>query len=275
MRRTLILLSKTLQISFVYSIIGTLIIINVIIGSLFYEKVTGKPLLAWRSPQSEPLLLPEQKSTPMQGVSPLPQVNTVKLDAPLIKQLPELYNGCEITSLAMLLQFHGIDKNKMELVGEMKKDPTPMKIDANGNITYWGDPNLGFVGDITGNQKGYSIYHSALLHVLKNYIPTTVDLTNKTFDTLEQQMAQGVPIIAWTTIAYVEPSQWVIWDSPTGPVRATFSVHSVLLVGYDEQYVYVNDPLSGVKGHKVDKQQFIRSWEAFGKQALSYTPPNK
>ncbi|WP_235613257.1 C39 family peptidase [Paenibacillus sp. LC231] len=231
--------------------------------------------MAWRSLQSEPLMLPEPKTIPMQDVSSLPQINIVKLDAPLIKQLPELYNGCEITSLAMLLQFHGIAKNKMELVGEMKKDPAPMKTDAQGNITYWGNPNLGFVGDITGKEKGYSIYHSALFDLLKNYIPTAVDLTNHSFDTLEQQLAQGVPVIAWTTTTYVELPKWVVWDSPTGPVRATFSVHSVLLVGYDQQYVYVNDPLSGVKGQQVDKQQFIRSWEALGKQALSYTPPNK
>lgn len=87
-------------------------------------------------------------------------------------------------------------------------------------------------------------------------------------------MAQGVPVIAWTTTAYVEPTQWVVWDSPKGPVRATFSVHSVLLVGYDQHNVYVNDPLSGVQGQQVDKQQFIRSWEALGKQALSYALPN-
>jgi uncharacterized protein YvpB len=42
------------------------------------------------------------------------------------------------------------------------------------------------------------------------------------------------------------------------------------MVGYDEKHVYVNDPLSGKKNVKIEKQQFIASWEALSRQALSY-----
>lgn len=161
------LLWKSLKISFALGIVVTLIFINVILGSLLYEKATGKPLLVWRSPQSEPSEVPEPKATPTQNVTSSPKKSAIRIDAPLVKQFPELYNGCEITSLAMLLQFYGINKGKMELAGEMKKDTTPMKTDTAGNITYWGNPDLGFVGDVTGKEKGYSIYHSALFDVLK------------------------------------------------------------------------------------------------------------
>lgn len=208
---------------------------------------------------------PEDRPKPMS-----PSTSSAMLDAPIIKQNPELYNGCELTSLTMLLQFSGISLNKMDLVPQMKKDPTPIQYDEYENITYWGNPNLGFVGDITGKQKGYSIYHGALLELMKTYIPTGIDLTGVSFDKLERHLSEGIPVIAWTTIGYTEPKQWVVWDSPIGPIRATFSVHSVLLVGFDKQYVYVNDPLTGVKGQRVDKAQFIKSWEAMGKQAISY-----
>jgi uncharacterized protein YvpB len=80
------------------------------------------------------------------------------LDVPLIAQNPELKYGCEVTSLAMVLQYAGIKVNKTELANSIKKDNDPLIIGKGGNIEHWGDPNDGFVGDITGKKKGYAVY---------------------------------------------------------------------------------------------------------------------
>src|SRR4051812_48067864 len=42
--------------------------------------------------------------------------NSIMLDVPLITQMdaPKLYNGCEITSLAMIFNYHGIEVTKNE-----------------------------------------------------------------------------------------------------------------------------------------------------------------
>ena len=193
------------------------------------------------------------------------------IEAPLVLQNPELPSGCELTSLTMLLQFYGINKGKMELLPEMKTDDTPIRW-KNGKIEYWGNPNLGYVGDITGKQKGFGIYHKALFDLLAKYVPTAVDLTRSPFSKLEEKISEGIPVVVWTTIPFTVPreDQWVIWDSPLGPIRTTFLEHSVLLVGYDETHVYVNDPLSGKKKYKIEKTQFINTWEAMGRQALTY-----
>jgi uncharacterized protein YvpB len=47
-------------------------------------------------------------------------------------------------------------------------------------------------------------------------------------------------------------------------------LHAVVLVGFDNDHVYVNDPLTGKKSHKTEKNSFIESWVTLGQQALSY-----
>jgi uncharacterized protein YvpB len=193
------------------------------------------------------------------------------LSAPVISQLPELRSGCEITTLAMLLQFYGINKGKLDLLADMPYDKTPVKVDSKNNIISWGNPNIGFVGDVTGLKKGFGIYHTALMEVLKKYIPTAVDLTGKSFEALEDKIAEGIPVEVWTTSKYQDSVNWVIWDTVMGPFRTTFSEHAVLLVGYDKENVYVNDPLTGLSQVKINKALFIRTWELMERQAISYT----
>ncbi|MFC0213175.1 C39 family peptidase [Paenibacillus chartarius] len=194
------------------------------------------------------------------------------LEAPAIKQYPELPTGCEVTSLTMLLQYAGISKNKLELAAELPKDGTAMQTDSKGNIVYWGNPNVGFVGDVTGKTgRGFGIYHAGLFPLLKKYLPGAVDLTGKSFDALEQQVAAGYPVVVWNTVDYNQPTRWMIWDTAIGPIRTTFAEHAVLLVGYDAENVYVNDPISGAKAQRINKAQFIEVWKTMGKQALSYT----
>ncbi|MCV5434324.1 C39 family peptidase, partial [Escherichia coli] len=44
-------------------------------------------------------------------------------NVPFIKQLPELPRGCEVTSLAMLLQYKGVQVDKMQLASEIHRVP--------------------------------------------------------------------------------------------------------------------------------------------------------
>lgn len=51
----------------------------------------------------------------------------VLLDVSVIKQFPELPRGCEVTSLAMLLQYKGVKTNKITLAQKIKKNSVPLK----------------------------------------------------------------------------------------------------------------------------------------------------
>jgi uncharacterized protein YvpB len=50
----------------------------------------------------------------------------------------------------------------------------------------------------------------------------------------------------------------------------SYREHSVLVVGYDENNVYVNDPLADQPYTAVSRDSFEDSWIQMGKQAISY-----
>lgn len=268
-------LIKGIQVAFGYFLIIGLLFASAVFSILLYAKVTGQ---AWFDASS--IAYAELASGKKEGnaapagsyeeLPPAKPASSVLLEAPHVKQRPELPSGCEVTSLTMLLQFYGLNKNKMELASEMKRDTTSMKRNADGSVAYWGNPNIGFVGDPTGASRGFGIYHAALFDLLHKYVPGAVDLTAKPWERLEDQLRRGIPSVVWTTIDFQVPDKWVVWDTPIGPIQTTFMEHAVLLVGFDEQNVYINDPLSGQSKMKIDKSQFIATWEAMGRQSLSY-----
>lgn len=213
----------------------------------------------------------EAPSTAAEHQKQLASVDNVMLDVPIISQNPELKFGCEVTSLAMLLRHAGIPADKMKLANELPKDKDPVAKTKNGDITHWGNPDHGFVGDITGRNKGYAVYVKPLEALMKQYLPDrTVNLTGSTFDEVITKLREGKPVVVWTTGDYKLPDRWESWKHGQEEIRTPLDLHAVVLVGFNADHVFVNDPLSGKKAQKVNKQTFIDTWVTMGKQALTY-----
>ncbi|MED2846529.1 C39 family peptidase [Bacillus toyonensis] len=210
------------------------------------------------------------KNEPLQSPAPSVQEKVI-LDVPLISQKPELKYGCEVTSLAMVLQYAGIKVNKMQLANSIKKDNSPLSMNKNGDIIQWGNPKEGFVGDITGKTKGYAVYVQPLQELMERYLPNrTVNLTGKAFNDVLAQIKMDKPVVVWTTGDYKVPDRWESWKHGNKQITAPLDLHAVVLIGFEDGHIYINDPLSGKKAHKVNQETFIQSWDALGKQALSY-----
>lgn len=193
------------------------------------------------------------------------------LKVPVISQKPELLNGCEVTSVAMLLRYAGLNVGKMELSNQITKDSDALRETRTGVITHWGNPNHGFVGDMTGKTKGYAVYHSPTEQMMKRYLGRrTLNLTGSPFEVVLDQVTNHKPVVVWTTSHFSKPAKWEIWNHGNEKIRGTLEEHAVLLVGYDPNYVYVNDPLTGKQAQRVARTPFIESWVALGRQALSY-----
>jgi uncharacterized protein YvpB len=155
------------------------------------------------------------------------------IDVPIIGQNPELFNGCEVTSLAMLLLTTSNSVDKLDLADMLEKDPTDITKDENGQILFWGDPEVGFVGSITGDGDGYGVFHGPIATLLNQIMPgQALDLTGFSFEeVLAQSINIGIPVVVWTNIYFTTDYSWLSWQSNNGTVWATWREHAVLLVG--------------------------------------------
>ncbi|MBB5324425.1 uncharacterized protein YvpB [Anoxybacillus tepidamans] len=196
----------------------------------------------------------------------------VLLDVPLIQQLPELPRGCEVTSLAMLLEDAGMQVDKVTLAKQVKKDPTLFQR-RNGKV-YFGNPHNGFVGDMYSlTTPGLGVYHEPIEELAKQYLPhRIVNLTGSDFRELQKYLSNGSPIwiITNSTFRKLPKSTFHEWNTPSGPIKITYYEHSVVITGYDNDYIYFNDPLTGEKNKKAPKADFLDAWVQMGRQAITY-----
>lgn len=218
-------------------------------------------------PESDPASGGEKQQTETQNSNENSE-SKVKLDAPHLSQLPELERGCEVTTLAMLLQHAGKDVGKMELSKEI--DRVPFEKDG-----LKGHPAEGFVGNMkTLDEPGLGVYHGPVAKLGEEYLPgKIVDLTGEEFSEVEKHVKDGRPVwvLVPSTFAVVREKHWETWNTKKGKEKITYKWHSVLVTGFDDHNVYVNDPL-GDKNDKLSKEEFVAGWEQFGKQAITYKP---
>ncbi|MDC3425061.1 C39 family peptidase [Aquibacillus sp. 3ASR75-11] len=200
------------------------------------------------------------------------QETTDLIDAPLIAQMPELPRGCEVATLAMMLGQARIEVSKMTLAEEVRKDPTPYS-KKNGQV-YFGNPNTGFVGNMyTFDKPGYGVYNGPIADLAREYLgERVINLSGNNFDAVLNQVDKGKPVWVVNTSLFkrLPESYWRTWNTPTGKVKITYKMHSVLITGYDEDYIYFNDALANQKNRKSSRNNFVAGWEQFGKQAVSY-----
>lgn len=191
---------------------------------------------------------------------------SILLTIPALQQFPELPRGCEVTSLAMLLNFAGVSVDKLTLADEIPKVP----YFSDG---YFGNPHQGFVGNMyTYNQPGLGVYHEVIEDHASQYLPGQIEnLTGDPFSSMQKKLNAGKPVwvIVGSTFSFLPEEQWETWNTKEGEIKITRRMHSVLVTGYDENNVYFNDPFYPDQNKSANLQSFVASWTQFGSQAIS------
>ena len=195
----------------------------------------------------------------------------VLLQVPTLMQFPELPRGCEVTSLAMMLNYAGVPVDKLTLANQVPNVPY-FKDGYNGN------PNQGFVGSMfTYKEPGLSVFNGPIEELANRYLPNQIDnMSGKDFSAVKKKLNEGKPVwvIVGSTFTYIPEEKWETWNTIQGEIKITSKVHSVLVTGYDENKVYFNDPFFSDGNRSAKYEDFVTSWAQFGSQAISYKSKN-
>lgn len=160
----------------------------------------------------------------------------VQLNVPVISQLPQLPTGCEMTAVTMMLQYAGVNINKLQVAAE-----TPRSNDG----------NKGFVGN-PYSPSGWWVFPSGIAPVVNKYLGHSDNLTGTSITTIKNKLLQGHPVVAWVA-------------NMNGFVN-----HAITLTGYStDGHIYYNNPWTG-KSESMSESNFINHWTADKKRALSY-----
>ncbi len=187
-----------------------------------------------------------------------------KLNVPLENQMPDLPNGCEVTSLSMLMNYYGIKVSKNELA------ETIQHVDSfTDGGKYRGNPHQGFVGHMTIANAGWCVYNEPLYNVARKYTSHIEKITGSDFLSLLKLVSNGHPVMIITTTTFNKVNNMQTWDTNTGKVNVTPSSHACVITGYSKpkKVVYVNNPY-GYKNQPVNWKNLQASYNQQGRQAL-------
>jgi uncharacterized protein YvpB len=190
------------------------------------------------------------------------------IDVPLENQLKNnpLENGCEITSLSMLLRYYRFDTTKNQLAEML--DYVPL-VSENG---LYGNPHKGFVGNIEAGYESMGVGVEPLEKVAEEVVGNDYQVevsTTKDFSEIEEKVNAGVPVLVITTVDFEVPTEEDLWEWQTeeGLVTVSPLCHAVVITGIEGDTVYVNDPY-GYRHREVDRDDFQIIYEKMGQQSL-------
>lgn len=183
----------------------------------------------------------------------------VKLEVPYIDQSVRYPTGCESVSTVMLLQYLGCEITVDYFIDNvLEKREFQIK---EGQI-YGPDPREHFCGS-PYDEESYGCYAPVICKALntvfkkENLNYAAVDETGTPMqDLLKKYIDRGMPVIFWACIDMKEPiigPQWKLIDN--GQTFTWISnEHCMLLIGYDEDGYYFNDPYENHGVIRYDKK---------------------
>lgn len=187
-----------------------------------------------------------------------------RLDVDNIDQNPELPNGCEITSAAIVLQYLGFSVDKVTLAEEYLPTCVP----------YWeADPEVEFMGNPQDELAFYCL-PGAIVTAVNAYLEdvgsdyVAQDISGAPAEELYRWVADGTPVLVWTTRAFTDPLYNDTFQLPDGSWPYSNS-HCLVLTGYDIDTCYLADPMLEVES--VDRETFDDVYTERGQYALVIT----
>ena len=168
----------------------------------------------------------------------------VCIQAPYIDQSGAYPTGCESVSAVMLLQFLGVDITVDEFI---EKYLEKQDFEERDGEMFGPDPRKYFCGS-PYDEDSFGCYAPVIAGAMKRVLGGTYTVKDEsgtdTVELIRRYIDKGMPVVYWACINMREPvigPQWKLMD--TGQIFTWVSnEHCMLLVGYDGEGYYFNDP---------------------------------
>ncbi len=168
------------------------------------------------------------------------------INVPAICQYPTLPTGCESVSATMVLQYYNVNLSAEEFANNWLECSDNFY--TRNNQLYGPDPNKVFAGN-PFSQNSYGCFAGPIAEAInRNSVKLTAKIIlNQTLDELcENYIKNDIPILIWATMGMKESydgNKWTLDDGRTFTWIA--GEHCLVLVGYNDDYYFLNDPMSG------------------------------
>ncbi|AEB06511.1 hypothetical protein Corgl_0393 [Coriobacterium glomerans PW2] len=195
-----------------------------------------------------------------------------------MSQLPELPNGCEITSLAVCLRDRGFNVDNTKLAETyLRRVPITVK----GTTRYGPDPEDAYAGDPRSKRDAYYCFTKPITQAANAYLRdqgsdlSAHDMSGCSLDDIERRIDEGVPVMVWTTLDASTPPthssvSWTI--SSSGSAYYPYvNLHCMVVAGYDEgrRTLTMCNPLDASEPIDYDIDDFTPTFEALGSRAVA------
>lgn len=204
-----------------------------------------------------------------------------KVNLKFIQQ--ETKNGSAIASVQMALNYFDIRTTQSELGKKLAFSEPNKPTDKKGNFI-WGDPKLGFVGDLNGslvnsadtklvdlgNSTSLGVYNTPLRDLAKQYKQNVVAFEGSKISDIQTWVAEKKAVLLW--LAYDDfYDKKVTFKTPDGKTLQAFSFKVVVVSGYktnDEGKIIFSilDPETG-RGD-LDEDTLFKYWQRMDNQSL-------
>jgi uncharacterized protein YvpB len=209
------------------------------------------------------------------------------IDAPFIDQREKYPTGCESVTAVMALNHAGVEITPDEFIDTyLEKGSVPC---GNGGAIVGANPRNAFVGN-PYSPNDYGCYAPVIKKAIEKILcgnentgvasstEAGASASHAVSDVsgipLEQLCAmyirEGIPVILWATMYMRHTYRGDTWRDETDAstsIRWRNNEHCLLLVGYDKDHYYFNDPLLGAKT-RFTKSATKRAYKSMFKQAL-------
>ncbi len=211
------------------------------------EALIGPPMPVETFLPTEPTE-PETAPTEPETRPPAPAEAMIE-DVPFYSQRGLLPTGCELVSAKMVLEYYSGEEVPIETVVEHTTCAYPEWKDGKGCAPH---PEHAFIGS-PYDETSYGCFAPVIVEMMNELLPEgyrAVDMTGADLQEMaETFIPEGTPVIMWATISMLNEFPWRSWylldenGEPTDDFYNWMALeHCLVLIGYDEENYYFNDP---------------------------------